>query len=123
MDIEMDWLDYLLSGFIAIVTAALIAWAIADMARKAAAVTLCVAALVLITGILYSAFSLVMTSVVSGASGAISAIDTASGGNLLVIAAAVMPDNLVTCMAVVFSVMVSRLIYDWNVDFITRICS
>lgn len=120
---EMNWLDYLLQGIAALVIAALIAWAIADMARKAAAVTLCATALVLITGILYSAFTLSVNTILSGATSTLAGINTESGGKLYLIAAAVMPDNLVTCMAIVFSMMVSRLIYDWNVEFITRICS
>ena len=119
---EMEWLDYLLEGVLAIVVAGLIAWSIADIASRAARVVLCVAALVTITGILYSAFTLAVNGLMSGATGSMSSINTASGGALMQIASAVMPSNLITCMGVVFAVMVARLIYDWNVEFITRIC-
>lgn len=123
----MEWVadlkNDLLAGLTALVVAALIAWSIVDIASRAARVTLCAAALILITGILYSAFTIAVAGIATAASSALGGIDAESGGKLLQLIAAVMPGNLVECMGIVFGVMVSRLIYDWNVDFITRICS
>lgn len=123
----MEWVADLKNGLLvaltALVVAALIAWSIVEIASRAARVTLCATALVVITGILYSAFSLAVAGISSAAASTLGAIDGESGGKFLQIVSAVMPGNLVECMAIVFSVMISRLIYDWNVDFITRICS
>lgn len=123
----MEWVadlkNDLLAGLTALVVAALIAWSIVDIASRAARVTLCAAALILITGILYSAFTIAVAGIATAASSSLGGIDAESGGKLLQLIAAVMPGNLVECMGIVFGVMVSRLIYDWNVDFITRICS
>lgn len=119
----MDFLDYLLEGLIAIAVVAVIGWAIANMAQKAARTILCAGALITITLILYGAFSLGVSSIITAANFGIGSIDAESGGKFSQIVGAVMPDNLVTCMSIVFSTMVSRLIYDWNVDFIKQVCS
>lgn len=123
----MDWLDYLIENLVELLIAALllllIAWAIADIAKQAARVTLCVLAVATITGILYTAFTTVMSVVYTGMSSSISSIDGASGGKLFALLGAVFPTNMDTCVAIVMTLMVARWIYDWNSEFIMKICS
>lgn len=122
----MDWLDYLIEHIaeilIALLVAALIAYMIGTMAARATRVVACMAALVLITGILYAAFEAGVSVFSSGATAALSSLDSVSGGNMSALAAAIMPGNLQTCISALLALMVARLIYDWNVDLIKTLC-